>query len=298
MSTVALEFVPPLEKGGVKKAKDEARKVKDLLSEFNISDQVNSVIIPGIIEEDPDRPVALEKKMDPLDTWLAIRDELPLSCTVTQVTAFHSEDQLTERFKKLREADINKAICVGVPRTMQDGEGGGVPPTDALKKFKNEMPSRGVILIPTREDETGRFKFKIDQGADFAMCQLLYSDYIVQFLKEMTEQTDARPEILLSFGHVPKAETKKGLISWLIKDEGNPLVDKEVEFVHKLAEMNPEKKRAEMVKLYKRVIEGVQDLGFPLGLHLECPYGFSKPAFETFSALLEAWSPIKENQPG
>lgn len=294
MSTVALEFVPPDkdgEQGGVKKAQEEADKVNELLTKYGITDKVNSVIIPGIIEEDPDRPVALTEKMDPLDTWKAIQDRLDMECAVTQVTAFHTEDQLTERFNDLRSAGIERAICVGVPRTMADGEGGGVPPTDALQRFKQQMPSRGVILIPTREGEHGRFKFKIDQGADFAMTQLLYSDYIVQFLEEMAEQTDERPEILLSFGFVPGAESRKGLISWLIKDEGNALVDKELEFVNKLAQMEPDEKREELARLYKRIIDGVQDLGFPIGLHLECPYGFTDPAFKTFARLLETWSP-------
>lgn len=295
MSTVALEFVPPVADGGIEKARDEANKVKELLGKHNIEDQLNSLIIPGIIEEDPDRPVALTKKLDPLDTWKAIRKILPMECRVTQVTAFHSEQQLTERFRNLRAEDINHVVCVGVPRTMEDGEGNGVPPTEALHKFKSEMPSRGVILIPTREGEHGRFQFKIDQGADFAMCQLLYSDYIVDFLRDMTKQTDARPEILLSFGHVPKAETKKGLIRWLIKDEGNPLVDKEIEYVEKLAEMDPEDKLKEMKDLYQRVVEGVRELGFPIGIYLEAPYGFSDPAFETFAGLLDTWSPVNQN---
>lgn len=296
MSTVALEFVPPIADGGVEKAQEEANKVKQLLVKHNIDDQVNSLIIPGIIEEDPDRPVALQKKLDPMDTWKAVRDILPLECRVTQVTAFHSEDQLTERFRNLRSEGIDHAVCVGVPRTMEDGEGNGVPPTEALQKFKKEMPSRGVILIPTREGEQGRFKYKIDQGADFAMCQLLYSDYIVDFLRDMTKQTDERPTILLSFGHVPKAETQKGLIRWLIKDEGNPLVEKEVEFVSRLAEMDPDEKLKEMKDLYQRVVEGVRDLGFPIGVYLEAPYGFSDPAFRTFAGLLDTWSPVNEEE--
>ena len=158
------------------------------------------------------------------------------------------------------------------------------------------MPHRGVILIPTREDEVGRFKFKIDQGADFAMTQLLYSDYIVDFLRQMSNETDERPEILLSFGHVPKAETRKELIRWLIKDEGNPLVEKEVDFVAELATLEPAEKLKRLTDLYRKVIDGVEDLGFPIGLHLECPYGFSDPAFETFAGLLSEWTPKQENE--
>ena len=34
-----------------------------------------------------------------------------------------------------------------------------------------------------------------------------------------------------------------------------------------------------MVDLYKRVIDGVGELGFPLSIHLEATYGVSTPAF-------------------
>ena len=46
-----------------------------------------------------------------------------------------------------------------------------------------------------------------------------------------------------------------------------------------------------MVDLYKRVIDGVVDLGFPLSIHLEATYGVSAAAFETFAEMLEYWSP-------
>lgn len=295
MSTVAIEFVPPEQDGGEEKAREEAQKIRELMEKYEIQDKVNSLLIPGIIEEDPDRPVDLDKKMDTVDTWKVVREELELDPIVTQVTAFHTEEQLKDRFNMLRGEGINRAILVGVPRTMADGEGNGVPPTEALEHFKNEMPSRGVILIPTREDEYGRFNFKLNKGADFALTQLLYSDYIVEFLKNMAEKTDKRPEILLSFGFVPKAERNKELIRWLIKDEQNPLVDKETQFVLDLANMSPKDKRNELVKLYKKIINGVKDLGFPIGLHLECPYGFTDPAFKTFAALLNEWEPAKKS---
>ena len=71
------------------------------------------------------------------------------------------------------------------------------------------MPNRGVILIPTRDGEHGRFNFKCDQGATYGMTQLLYSDAIVGFLSEFAKTTDHRPEILLSFGFVPKVESQR-----------------------------------------------------------------------------------------
>ena len=290
MGTVALEFVPPELDTAAEQVREQARKVKQLLDHHGIADRVNTLLIPGIIEEERDRPIPLKKRMNSLATWQTIRKDLPLKCVVTQVTAFHSENQLTERFRALRVAGIERAVCVGVPRTMADGEGSGVSPTEAVQRFKSEMPSLGVVLIPTRQGEHERFKYKLDKGADFALCQLLYSNRIVQFLHEMSKQTDHRPEILLSFGFVPKAETRVGLIRWLIKDK-NPLVEQEIQYVAELAGKPLTQKKAELVDLYKRITGELQNLGFPLGIHLECPYGFTNPAFEVFQALLHTWSP-------
>ncbi|WP_459977407.1 mycobacterial-type methylenetetrahydrofolate reductase, partial [Mycobacterium avium] len=145
--------------------------------------------------------------------------------------------------------------------------------------------------IPTRDGEQGRFNFKCDQGATYGMTQLLYSDAIVGFLTEFAKQTDHRPEILLSFGFVPKMESRVGLINWLIQDPGNAAVAAEQEFVQNLAACEPPQKRQLMVDLYKRVIDGVADLGFPLSIHLEATYGISGPAFQTFAEMLAYWSP-------
>ncbi len=153
------------------------------------------------------------------------------------------------------------------------------------------MPNRGVILIPTREGEHGRFNFKCDQGATYGMTQLLYSDAIVGFLSEFAEKTDHRPEILLSFGFVPKMETRVGLINWLIQDPGNAAVADEQEFVKTAGRHRTRDKRKLMVDLYKRVIDGVGELGFPLSVHFEATYGVSTPAFETFAEMLAYWSP-------
>ena len=46
-----------------------------------------------------------------------------------------------------------------------------------------------------------------------------------------------------------------------------------------------------MVDLYKRVIDGVGDLGFPLSIHFEAAYGVNTAAFDTFAEMLEYWSP-------
>ncbi len=294
MTRIALEFVPPNLQDGRERAIEDAHKVRDLSRECGIEGKIDHLMIPGMIVEDDDRPVEMKPKMDPLDTWKAASPELPgMRGLCTQVTAFLDEKALSERLRELRGAGMDGIIFVGVPRTMADGEGSGVPPTDALADFQQEVPDRGVILIPTRQDETGRFNFKCNQGATFGMTQLLYSDYIVKFLKDFAAAHTHRPELLLSFGFVPKLEQKLRLIRWLIQDPGNPLVDEEQKFLTSLSEMSLKDKKQALLDLYKRVIDGAGELGFPLSIHLEAPYGFTRPAFETFATLLDYWEPGK-----
>ncbi len=295
MTRIALEFVPPNVEDGRERAIEDAQKVRNLSRECGMEGKIDNLMIPGMIVEDDDRPVEMKPKMDPLDTWKAASPELSgVRGLCTQVTAFLDEKALAQRFSDLRNAGMEGIIFVGVPRTMADGEGSGVAPTDALADFQEQVPSRGVILIPTREAEDGRFNFKCERGATFGMTQLLYSDYIVNFLKDFADKHPHRPEILLSFGFVPKLEQKLGLINWLIQDPGNPLVQKEQEFVTRLSQMSLKEKKQQLLDLYKRTIDGVRDLGFPISVHLEAPYGFTKPAFETFAALLDYWEPAKK----
>ena len=207
------------------------------------------------------------------------------------MTSFSSEQVLRRRLTDLLAAGIEGVAFVGVPRTMSDGEGEGVPPTDALGIYSDLVPNRGVVLIPTRADEVDRFGFKCDKGATYALTQLLYSDAIVGFLRDFARHSEHRPEILLSFGFVPKAESRVGLLNWLIQDPGNAAVAAEQEFVRTLAASEPERKRRMMVDLYRRVVDGVAELGFPLSIHLEAAYGVSPAAFDTFAELLDHWSP-------
>jgi hypothetical protein len=245
-----------------------------------------------MIDEDDDRPIEMKPRMDVLDYWNILRPELPgMRGLCTQVTSFLDSEALGKRLDDLSGAGFEGIAFVGVPRTMKDGEGEGVAPTDALSVYEDVVPNRGAILIPTREGEQGRFNFKCDKGATYGMTQLLYSDAIVEFLTELAKTTDHRPEILLSFGFVPKMETKVGLINWLIQDPGNEAVAAEQAFVTDLAQREPADKRRLMLDLYKRVIDGVAELGFPLSIHFEAAYGVSKPAFETFAEMLEYWSP-------
>ncbi len=292
LNTIAFELVPPNIERGPQFAVDEAHKVLLNAAEVGLEGRIRHVMIPGMIEEDGDRPVEMKPKMDVLDFWQLMKPELPgMRGLCTQVTSFLDEDALGKRLSVLQEADFDGIAFVGVPRTMSDGDGTGVAPTDALTIYRDQVPNRGVILIPTRDGEQGRFNFKIEQGATYGMTQLLYSDTIVGFLKEFAATTEHRPELLLSFGFVPKMESKVGLINWLIQDPGNPLVAAEQEFVTRLAGEEPAVKRTLMLDLYKRVIDGVGELGFPISIHLEAAYGVSRPAFETFAAMLDYWAP-------
>lgn len=294
MKTIALELVPPSLEDGPEKAVGEARKVLEYSREYSIGGHIRHVMIPGMIEEEDDRPVAMKPRMDTLDFWNTIRPQLgPIRGLCTQVSAFLAEEKLTERLQNLRHAGMEGVIFVGVPRTMADGEGSGVAPTDALARYSELVPNRGVILIPTRAGEIGRFNFKCDRGATFALTQLLYSDAIVGFLRDFAEQTPHRPEILMSFGYVPNVEGRVKLINWLIQDPGNDVVAREQEFVAKLTGSPVEERKRLMLDLYQRVIDGVRDLGFPLSLHLETPYGVSRSAFDTFAEMLDYWAPDK-----
>lgn len=294
LNTVALELVPPNVDGGRERALDEARKVLQYSAESGLAGRIRHVMIPGIIAEDDDRPVPMKPKFDVLDFWSVIKPELPgIAGLCTQVTAFMDESTLRGRLTELTDAGMEGVVFVGVPRTMNDGEGSGVAPTDALSIYRDLVVNRGVILIPTREGEHGRFNFKCDRGATYGMTQLLYSDAIVGFLTDFAKTTDHRPEILLSFGFVPNMESRTGLINWLIQDPGNPAVAAEQEFVKELAGCEPPHKRRMMLDLYKRVVDGVGGLGFPLSIHLEATYGLSGPAFATFAEMIDYWSPAQ-----
>jgi hypothetical protein len=292
MDTIALELVPPDLDGGVEKAVEEGRKVAENSRACGLEGRIQHLMVPGIIAEDGDRPVAMKPKMDVIDFWNAVQPEIgDVKGLCTQVTAFHDEQRLATRLRELRDAGMEGISFVGVPRGMNDGDGPGVAPTDALAQFQDIVPQRGSILIPTREGEHGRFNFKCDRGATFGMTQLLFSDAIVGFLEEFAQKTPHRPEVLLSFGFVPGMESKSKLIEWLIQDPGNPLVEQEQKFVASIAEQSFEQRKQALVELYKRVIDGVRDLGFPISIHLEAVYGNSKPAFETFAEMLDYWAP-------
>ena len=289
MPTIALEFVPPDVGADSSLAQAEAAKARELLRTSGISDRVNSLLVPGIIAEDSDRPVPLNPKMDPLDVVRAVAKTLPLDFILTQVTAFSSASALGDRLRALQSAGVRRVVFVGVPRTLADGEGPGVTPTDALSGFRDEIPDRGVILIPTRPDEKGRFEAKTKAGANFALSQMLFSDHVTSFIPTV-EVEQPRPEILLSFGYVPRAEGRIGLIRWLIRDETDQ-ARREMAWVEALSDRSFSEKKAALLDLYKCVTDGMRESGYPLGVHFECPYGLNPYAFEVFGAMLDYWTP-------
>ncbi|OPX11976.1 mycobacterial-type methylenetetrahydrofolate reductase [Mycobacterium sp. AT1] len=292
LRTIALELVPPNAERGREHAFDEVQKVLKASAESGLDGAIRHVMIPGMIEEDDGRPVEMKPKLDVVDFWSLVSSEVPdVKGLCTQVSAFLDEPALDRRVAELGEIGMEGIAFVGVPRTMSDGEGCGVAPTDALSLYDGVVENRGVILIPTREGEGGRFEFKCAKGATYAMTQLLYSDAIVSFLKDFAERTEHRPEILLSFGFVPKLEERVGLINWLIQDPGNAAVAAEQDFVKTLAASEPVTRRRLTVDLYKRVVDGVADLDFPLSVHLEATYGVNTAAFDTFAEMLAYWSP-------
>lgn len=292
LSTVALEMVAPNTDRSRTEQVEEARKVARITAETGISDRIGHVMIPGMIDEDDDRPVEMKPKLDVLDYWQLISPELPgVKGLCTQVTAFSGEAALRRRLTDLVAAGMEGIAFVGVPRTMSDGDGDGVAPIDALTIYRDLVPNRGAILIPTRAAEVERFGVKCRAGATYGMTQLLYSDAIVGFLTDFARTSDERPEILLSFGFVPAVESRVGLINWLIGDPGNAAVEAEQEFVRTLAAAEPAHRRQLIVDLYQRVIDGVVDLGYPLSIHFEATYGYSAPAFDTFAEMLGYWSP-------
>ena len=291
LNTIALELVPPNVERGPEYAVEEARKVARISAESGLEGRIKHVMIPGMIAEDDDRPVPMKPKLDVLDYWSLIQPELPgLRGLCTQVTAFMDEAALGRRLTTLGDAGFEGIVFVGVPRTMNDGDGSGVPPTDALSIYDQTVDNRGVIVIPTREGEQGRFEFKCSQGANSVYAAaVLRRDRRVPHRFRQEHRSSARDPAVLRL----RAQGR---------DQGR---------ADRLADPGPRQRRRRrragvrpvtgeprsvderqlMVDLYKRVIDGVADLGFPLSIHFEATYGVSGAAFETFAEMLAYWSP-------
>src|SRR5690242_19534140 len=118
LNTIAFELVPPNVDLGPEQAVEEARKVLRFSAETGIDGRIGHVMIPGMIEEDEDRPVEMKPRLDVLDFWNMIKPELPgINGLCTQVTAFMDEQALRGRLTTLRDAGFDGIAFVGVPRT-------------------------------------------------------------------------------------------------------------------------------------------------------------------------------------
>lgn len=292
LNTVALELAPPEQTTSAADVAGSARTIADRCRGHGLLDRLGHVMIPGIVPEDSERPVPLTPRMDVLDFWQGLRPaigSLPGLCT--QVTVFETESDLAAKVRRLSDAGMDGVIFVGKPHGLPADDAPGLTPQEALSRFRSEIAHRGVVLIPTRRGELDRLDAKCAHGATFALTQLLYSDRIVEFLRTFATRSEHRPEILLSFGFVPGAEARVGLIDWLLHDHGNDDVSREQQFVARLAASSPRHRQVILVDLYRRVLDGAGDLGFPISVHLESPYGLSDSACETFTAMLDHWSP-------
>lgn len=287
---VVFEIVPTSTADGPGRLREEAAKVRNLFEEAGLWGQVNTILIPQLIAEEGDRPIALADKIDSVDAKRYLSEALPLEYILTQVSVFTPEAELRARIAKLRAAGVNQVVFVGVPRVFDPKDVVGPYPSQAVQLFEKDVPGRGVILIPTRPGEVARFSEKAQAGATFGLTQLLFSDHILGFLKELATRPE-RPQILLSFGYVPQLETTRNLIRWLIKDT-TAQAQAEMAEVFRIASLSFKEKQEHLVGLVKQVAEQAVPLGFPLGLHFECPYGPSKPAMEVFARVLEAWNNV------
>ena len=125
------------------------------------------------------------------------------------------------------------------------------------------------------------------------MTQLLYSDAIVDFLAAFARDNEHRPEILLSFGFVPKVESQVGLINWLIQDPGNAAVAEEQALV---AESRRQRPGPQADADGRPVQAGDRRRPYELELRQRHPlpgtYRVSAAAFGTcFARMLAYWSP-------
>src|SRR6478735_11203957 len=105
LNTIALELVPPNVERGREQALEDAEKVLRCSAEAGLAGRVRHVMIPGMIEEDSDRPIEMKPRLDVLEFWNIIKPELRgLKGLCTQVTAFMNEESLRHRLSDLCDA--------------------------------------------------------------------------------------------------------------------------------------------------------------------------------------------------
>ena len=216
---------------------EEARKVLQISAASGLAGRIRHVMIPGMIEEDDDRPIEMKPKLDVLDYWSLIKPELPgLNGLCTQVTAFMDEPALRRAAdrpgrRRVRGHRVRRGAAHHERRRRLRRR-----PTDALSIYREVVDNRGVDPDPDPRGRAGPVRFQVQPGRQLRHDPAAVLRRDRGFLADFAKNTDHRPEILLSFGFVPKVETRVGLIDWLIQDPGNAAVADEQEFVRSLAE--------------------------------------------------------------
>lgn len=290
MPTRCLALPPPPSTLGLVGAQQRAAEVREKLASSGLGERIDTFFIPMVIQEDSFRPSALDPAIDPLDFQQALAAELPHRAIVTQVTPFNPVAELERRVERALWQNIERMVFVGIPREVDPADLTGLFPDQALSYFHLVVPSRGVIMIPTRTGEPERFGRKVRAGATFAITQLIYSDAVVSFLRRLPREMRAETEFILSFGYIPGIEAQNGLIRWLIQDNP-PEVQAEMKWVAETARMHFEQRKHRVVDVYKRVVDGVTGLGIQPSINFEAPYGLSKGALEMFNEMLDIYAP-------
>lgn len=289
MSTISLATPPPPRSTGLEGGRDQAQDLRRRLADTRLADAIDTLFLPMIIDEDSFRPSQFVEHEDPLDYQAALARELPrLDAIVAQVTPFTPTAELERRVARAREQSIDRMVFVGVPREYATAEVVGLYPDQALNHFREWLPGRGVITIPTRADERDRLDAKVRSGASFAITQLLYGDAVIDVARGLARDFEQPPELILSFGYVPAVEADRGLIQWLIQD---PNAADEMHWVRDIAARDRAERRQCLVELYRRVTDRVRELGLRPGVNFEAPYGLSRGAIETFEAMLAVYDP-------
>lgn len=291
MSTISLATPPPPQNlsrsgGGC----EQAQELRERLFGTRLHDALDSLFVPMIIDEDSFRPDEFIEHEDPLDYQATLAHELPsLDAIVAQVTPFSPVTELERRIARARKQSVERMVFVGVPREYAASELVGLFPDQALNHFRDQLDGRGVITIPSRENEHARLGAKVHSGANFAITQLLYGDAIIDVIRGLARQFEEPPEFILSFGYVPAIEAEKGLIQWLIQA---PNAADEMQWVKETAAQSHSERQERLFELYRRVTDRVRELGLKPGVNFEAPYGLSRGAVETFERMLEHYDPL------
>ena len=91
-------LMPPNLERGPQYPVEEAQKVLALASQAGMAGRIQHVMIPGMIDEDDDRPIEMKPRMDVLEYWSILQPELPgMRGLCTQVTSFLDQEALGKR---------------------------------------------------------------------------------------------------------------------------------------------------------------------------------------------------------